>query len=164
MKKLFFFLISCHLLFFLSCRSTSNHAGSTSKIDKTAASLNFELANARYQDKHYGVHNNNEKYEQFWTIQLSGPSKQTANARLIIDNYDIACPEIATPKGVVLGSDTELYTLEFVVHYPLADHYPNFISNSKHPVLIIQKNEQELTMTLDSVYVIQPIYYPRTNH
>ena len=164
MKKVVLLFLACQALFFLSCKSTSTHIESDLNASDSKAVLNFELVNARFQDKHYGVHNNNENYEQFWTIQLQGPSNQTADARLIIDNYDITCPQIESPKGVVIGSDSELYTLEFVVHYPLADHYPSFISNSKDPVLIIQKKNEELRMMLDSVYVIQPIYYPRTNH
>jgi hypothetical protein len=152
MKKVLIFYILLSLSF-SSCKVQK--AGTVQPVAKQET--HFKLVEGSRQRIYPGQQTAESKYKEHWVLILEGPANQFAQLKLIVSGCEITLPDLSE-RGVVLGTDTKNYTIEFDI--PDTQINTCLISSSEEAELVIDQGFRSEVILLKDLNNKEDVFLP----
>jgi len=97
------------------------------------------------------------KYKEHWVLILEGPANQFAQLKLMVSGCEIKLPDLSE-KGVVLGTDTKKYVIEFDIPHAQIDSC--LITSSEEAELYVDQGFRSEVVMINDLSNKEAVFLP----
>jgi hypothetical protein len=148
-------LLSGLVLIFCLCSCKQQKPTAIQKVEEQETF--FRLVEGSRQRIYPGQQASESKYSEHWILVLEGPANQFAQLKLVVSGCEIILPDLSE-KGVVLGTDTKNYVVEFDI--PDSQINSCLISSTTEGELVIDQGFRSEVVLINDINNKEAVFLP----